>query len=152
MKQTTMVWAKFQSIGHPESTEIYNLPVRDVVVRFARWILSVKMGSRIEVVFGRNESDVNVSGKSPDDMVAMLEELMANESDEVPNEDPPIPCSNCGNTGDVRFCPVNHLWVCTTGCAATNSTNSTNCETCNGVGVPTNNGCVDCGKIDKGVE
>lgn len=57
MKPTTVIAARFQSIGHPAMTvEIDSAPMLDVAKRLLLWLNEVKMTDKLVIQIGRNVS------------------------------------------------------------------------------------------------
>lgn len=114
MRKTTRVWAKFNSVGYPDSGEIHNGDVAEIVRKLALWMLNVKMGSRLDIIIARSESElVTGTPKASDEMISMLESIMAhgdglNDLDEVP--EPLLQCPACHGVENAR-----HSAGCTNG-------------------------------------
>lgn len=83
MKPTNEVWAKFQSVGHPESTQIHGpIPIREMILLLAKWTLETTMGSKLHIVVGRNRVDLDTIREKEivhQDMMSELVNLMAAE-------------------------------------------------------------------------
>lgn len=61
MRTTTEVFYKFESTGRPKETESAKLPVRDVIMAFAKWITRVDMGGKLKITIARNLADLENS-------------------------------------------------------------------------------------------
>ena len=78
MKQTTHVYAKFESKGKPDETiVIRNMSLQFVVVSLTRWLLKVAMGHKIVITIGRDEDAIQSTDSSANEMIDMLEQIMA---------------------------------------------------------------------------
>lgn len=87
MKTTTEVFAKFESKGKPQETRVVkNMALQFVVVELTRWLLKVAMGHKIVITIGRDEEAIQTSESTSDDMIAMLEGIMAESVDEAEQE------------------------------------------------------------------
>lgn len=94
MKADTIVWAKFESKGRPKHTEIHQLPIRQIVVRLADWLLRVYMGSHIVVTLARTEAELVASSRGQGvagdaDLIAELESLMKQEHLDLEGDESP---------------------------------------------------------------
>jgi hypothetical protein len=58
MKPSTLIWAKFESKGKPQDTELHNLPTREVIIKLAEWTLRVPMGSYMRITFARTQAEL----------------------------------------------------------------------------------------------
>jgi hypothetical protein len=90
MKLSTEGWAKFESIGKPESTQIISGTNQQIVMQFVSWLKDVYMGSRIQLTIARTQEELEVKSKAQksreldDELMAFLNDEL--ESDVVPNE------------------------------------------------------------------
>lgn len=89
MRKTTEVWAKFESIGKPESKKIVQGTILEVLKTQAEWLLGVYMGTHIDIRIARSEADLyrGRKGESQNDLLqndldAMFNEIMS-QADQV---------------------------------------------------------------------
>jgi len=78
MKPDTRVFYRFESVGQPRHTLKGQDSVREVMLIFARWILSVYMGQKIRIILARSEEELQEGRRSAsvDAMISDLESLV----------------------------------------------------------------------------
>lgn len=84
MKSTTQVFAKFESIGKPKETQLFQGTVHETITAYARWMMGVYMGSHIRLTMARTATELNAfttnGGKAVDsDLLGELEDILSQD-------------------------------------------------------------------------
>ena len=78
MRPTTVIFAKFESIGHPDKTLDFHGSTKDMMEKLIRWIFTVHMGSKLRITVGRRESDVRTIQKGVhEDIMDLMEQTLS---------------------------------------------------------------------------
>lgn len=60
MKMTTVLWAKFESVGYPKLTQKLQGTNTAIAKAFILWLANVKMGSQLRITMTRSESELEL--------------------------------------------------------------------------------------------
>lgn len=81
MKMSTILWAKFESVGYPTLTIKLQGSNRVICAEFIKWLTTVKMGSQLRITMTRSEAELE-SGRGamiPNDILSEFEGLLSEE-------------------------------------------------------------------------
>lgn len=84
MKPTTQVYAKFESRGYPDKTEIVGpLSVKEMIVRQFAWTQQkgLSMGSKLVITFARSREELETRDTANLDIEAALDAVLNPQSE-----------------------------------------------------------------------